>query len=59
MKREFRKTVTYRFIGSGLGCLVTYVYIGKFWTSLAITLTVVVTNSIAYYLHELIWRRIK
>jgi len=56
MKKELHKTISYRILGSSLGCLVTWVYIGRFWTSVAITLTVVVTNSIAYLLHELYWR---
>lgn len=56
MKRELKKTITYRILGSSLGCLVTYAYIGKLWTSVVITLTVVVTNSVAYFVHEYFWR---
>lgn len=56
LKATLKKTITYRMGASTLGALVSFAYIGKPWLVLTITLTIVITNTAWYYLHERLWK---
>jgi len=53
------KTISYRLIGATTTVVVVYIFTGQLKLSLAIGGIEIVAKMVFYYLHELVWQKIK
>jgi uncharacterized membrane protein len=58
-RRSLVKAILWRTIATFLTLVVVYGYTGKFVFSLKVTVTIAVLSTVAYYVHERIWTRIR
>ena len=53
------KTLTWRIIGSGSTFLISYVITGQAFLATSIAVAQMIINTILYYIHELVWNKVK
>lgn len=57
--RTLIKTLTWRVVGSTSTFLIAYVVTGQLVISSGIAVAQMIINTVLYYIHEIIWNRIK
>jgi len=53
------KTLTWRIIGSTSTFLISYIITGQAFIATSIAIMQMVVNTILYYIHELVWNKVK
>jgi uncharacterized membrane protein len=53
------KTLTWRIIGSSSTFLISYIITGQAFIATSIAIMQMVVNTVLYYIHELVWNKIK
>ena len=59
IQRSLAKTVTYRLISSAIGFLVVWALSNDIKTGAMFSIAELVYKPLQYYIHEMIWQRIK
>jgi len=57
--RAIAKTITWRILATLITGVVVYLYTGEFGEASKITLTAALILTVAYYLHEEFWQRMR
>jgi uncharacterized membrane protein len=53
------KTLSWRVIGSTSTFLISYIVTGQAFIATSIAIIQMVVNTVLYYIHELVWNRVK
>jgi len=53
------KTLTWRIIGSSSTFLISYLITGQAFIATSIAIMQMVVNTVLYYIHELVWNKVK
>jgi uncharacterized membrane protein len=53
------KTLSWRIIGSGSTFLISYIITGQAFLATSIAVAQMIINTILYYIHELVWNKVK
>ena len=53
------KTLTWRIIGSSSTFLISYIVTGQAFIATSIAVAQMIVNTTLYYIHELVWDKIK
>lgn len=59
MKTALFKTITYRILGSASTFTIAYFTTGQFDTSVYIGITELIWKPILYFMHEIIWSKLR
>jgi uncharacterized membrane protein len=57
--RTILKTLSWRVIGSSSTFLISYLITGQAFIATSIAIMQMVVNTVLYYIHEVIWNRVK
>ena len=57
--RTILKTLSWRVIGSTSTFLISYLITGQAFIATSIAIMQMIVNTVLYYLHELVWNRVK
>jgi len=57
--RTILKTLSWRVIGSSSTFLISYLITGQAFIATSIAITQMIVNTVLYYIHELLWNKVK
>ena len=58
-KTALLKTLTYRLLGSLVGFIVTWKITSNWYVSLGVSVADLIVKPVIYFLHELLWSRLR